>query len=109
MRWFCLGIALLTWTASGMGQEPAPLWKAGVAAQVITPKKNVWLAGYAKRNTVAAGKVQDLFAKALALEDQDGKRAVLLTLDLIGITRAMRDDVARQAEQKFGLAKERLL
>jgi len=109
MRWICLGIVALTWTASVSGEEPASPWKAGVAAQVITPKKNVWLAGYAKRNTVSAGKVQDLFAKALALEDQDGKRVVILTLDLIGITRAMREDVARQAEQKWGLSRDRLL
>jgi hypothetical protein len=67
------------------------------------------MAGYAKRNTVLAGKVQGLFAKALALEDQDGKRAVILTLDLIGITSAVRDEVARRAEQKFGLPKDRLL
>ncbi len=60
MRWFCLGIALWASIASAAGQEPAPPCKAGVAAQVITPKKNLWMAGYAKRNTVAAGKVQDL-------------------------------------------------
>src|SRR5439155_3836644 len=65
--------------------------------------------GYAKRTKATAGKVQDLYAKALALEDQNGTRAVILTLDLIGITRAMRDDVARQAEQQFGLPQERLL
>lgn len=109
MRWFCLGITLLTWTATAIGQEPAPPWKAGVASQIITPKKNVWMAGYAKRNTVAAGKVQELFAKALALEDRDGARVVILTLDLIGITRIMRDEVARQASEKFGLPRDRLL
>src|SRR5437870_10822349 len=109
MKWFCLGIAALTWAASATGREPAPPWKAGAASQVITPRKNVWLAGYAKRTKPTAGKVQDLFAKALALEDQDGKRAMILNLDLIGITRAMREDVAGQAEQKFGLPRDRLL
>lgn len=109
MKWFCIGIVALTSTTCVAAQESAPPWKAGAASQVITPKKNVWLAGYAKRTKATAGKVQDLFAKALALEDRDGQRAVILTLDLIGITRAMRDDVARHAEQRFGLPKERLL
>lgn len=109
MRWLCIGVVALTWSARAFGQEPPPAWRAGAAAQVITPKKNLWLAGYASRTKATAGKVQDLFAKALALEDQDGKRAVILTLDLIGITRAMRDDVARQAKLKFGLPEDRLL
>lgn len=109
MRWSCVAVALSASLVSATGQEPTLPWKAGVAVQVITPKKNLWMAGYAKRNTVAAGKVQDLFAKALALNDRDGKPVVILTLDLIGITRAMRDEVARQAERKFGLSRDRLL
>lgn len=109
MRWLCTGVVWLTWFALGMSREPMSPWKAGVASAVITPKKNVWLAGYAKRTKATAGKVQDLFAKALALEDQRGKRAVILTLDLIGITGSMRDDVALQVEKKFALHSNRLL
>lgn len=67
------------------------------------------MAGYASRKKPAEGKSQELFAKALALEDHRGERFVIVTLDLIGITRIMRDEVARQAEQKYWLPKERLL
>ena len=109
MRWL-ISLLLLAPTARiARGQESASPWKAGVASQVITPKKNVWMAGYASRKTPAEGKAQELFAKALALEDHQAQRFVIVTLDLIGITRAMREEVARQAEQDLRLPKERLL
>jgi hypothetical protein len=108
MCWL-ISLLLLTSTMSASGLESPATWKAGVASQVITPKKDIWMAGYASRKKPADGKAQDLFAKALALEDQRGERFVIVTLDLIGITRSMRDEVARQAEQKFRLPKERLL
>ena len=107
MRWL-LSLLLLT-PAAALAQEAPTTWKAGVASQVITPRKNVWMAGYAARKKPAEGKAQDLYAKALALEDQRGGRFVIVTLDLIGITRTMREEVARQAEQKYGLPRERLL
>jgi neutral ceramidase len=59
-------------------------WKAGVASVVITPEKPIWMAGYAARNRPSEGTVHDLWAKALALEDADGSRAVIVTTDLIG-------------------------
>ncbi|MGH7199679.1 MAG: neutral/alkaline non-lysosomal ceramidase N-terminal domain-containing protein, partial [Planctomycetaceae bacterium] len=52
---------------------------------------------------------QDLFAKALAIEDAAGTRLVIVTTDLIGIPRALRDSVAAQAQERFGLAPESVL
>src|SRR5207249_11303240 len=52
-------------------------WKAGVAVQVITPTEPMWMSGYAARNKPAEGKLQDLYVKALALEDPSGGRLVL--------------------------------
>ncbi len=49
-----------------------PAWKAGVATVVITPEYSMWMAGYAARNKPSEGKVHDLHAKALALEDAQG-------------------------------------
>ena len=47
-------------------------WKAGSATMKVTPQKLLWMAGYAARKKPAEGKVQELFAKALALEDEQG-------------------------------------
>jgi hypothetical protein len=84
-------------------------WKAGVATTVITPDGPIWMAGYAARNKPSEGKVQDLHAKALALEDATGGRLVIVTMDLIGLTRAIRDAVEKQATEKYKLPRAALL
>ncbi len=114
-----LGLLLVGWFDSGHAQQPsapksvAPYlpatWKAGAASVVVTPEKNLFMAGYAARKKPAEGKVQDLFAKALALEDEQGGRAVIVTMDLIGVPQAVRRSVAARAEQQFHLSPAALL
>jgi hypothetical protein len=84
-------------------------WKAGTASVVVTPDADMWMAGYAARNKPSEGKVQDLFAKALALEDADGHRLVIVTCDLIGIPRELRDSLEARVREKHGLEPSALL
>jgi hypothetical protein len=86
----------------------APL-KAGVAQQIITPAMNMWMAGYASRKKPAEGKVQELYAKALALEDVAGKRFVFVTLDLIGILPRLRMRMEEKVQNAYGLPPESIL
>ncbi|OAI57995.1 hypothetical protein AYO49_06180 [Verrucomicrobiaceae bacterium SCGC AG-212-N21] len=79
-------------------------WKAGAASVKITPEKPMWMAGYASRKEPSDGVLQDLFAKALALEDASGNRIVFLTMDLIGIPLDLRKAVEAEAMQKHKLA-----
>lgn len=53
----------------------------------------MWMAGYASRTKPSEGTLSELHAKALALEDATGSRAVIVTTDLIGIPRALRQQV----------------
>ena len=76
---------------------------------VITPDESMWMAGYAARNKPSEGKVHDLHAKALALEDENGSRLVIVTVDLIGIPRPMRDWLAEHAKESYNLEPEALL
>ncbi len=78
-------------------------WKVGAATMKVTPQKMLWMAGYAARKKPAEGKVQELFAKALALEDEQGGRLVFVTLDLIGVPQLLRREVAARAEKQFQL------
>src|SRR5262245_19699930 len=94
---------------SPLRADDAPKWKAGVASQVITPKESMWLAGYAGRKKPSEGKEHDLYVKALALEDPDGNRLVVVTSDLIGIPRSLAVEVSRQVEKKTKLPRERLM
>lgn len=84
-------------------------WKAGVAKVVITPTRSVWMAGYAARTKPSEGVAQDLYAKALALEDPSGRRAVLVTTDLLGLPAAVSGRVAQRVEKQYGLSRERVI
>ena len=84
-------------------------WKAGVASVVITPDRPIWMAGYAARTEPSRGKLHNLHAKALALEGTDGVRVVIVTTDLIAITRSIGDAVSDVVEQRYGLSRASLL
>ncbi|RDB05394.1 neutral/alkaline non-lysosomal ceramidase N-terminal domain-containing protein [Runella aurantiaca] len=84
-------------------------WKAGVAKVIITPKESVWQAGYASRTHASEGKLHDLWAKALALEDENGKKCVLVTTDILGFPKAMSDRIRVQLHDKFGLTKAQII
>ena len=87
---------------------PAAEWKAGLAAVAVTPDEPIWMAGYANRNRPSEGKVQDLYARALAVEDGGGGRAVLVSIEVLGLTRALADSIAGRVQQKHGLDPSRL-
>jgi hypothetical protein len=93
---------------------PAPAfaqgsWKAGAARVDITPKVRMWMSGYGSRDKPAEGKLQDLWAKALVLEDPAGRRTVLVTLDLVGIDRDLSVAVCRALKEKYDLPRETVL
>ena len=78
-------------------------WKAGVAAVKITPEEPIWMSGYGNRTKRAEGTVHHLRAKALALQDAGGHRAVLVTLDLCGIDRDTSLAMCEAIREKYGL------
>ena len=76
---------------------------------LITPQKPLWMAGYASRTRPSEGVAQDLYAKALALGDPTGKRAVLVTSDLLGFPAEVSHNIAVRVEQKHHLTRPQLL
>src|SRR5262245_30369379 len=85
------------------GAGAAPGWKAGVAVRAITPDGPMWLAGYGNRDRPSEGKLTELSVKALALEDPQGGRFVLLTADLVGVPRRLSEAVADDVRRRTGL------
>ncbi len=65
--------------------------------------------GLCRRKEPAEGTEQDLFGKAIAIEDRDGNRVVFVTLDLIGVLDKLRTDVATQVQEKYELPPRALL
>lgn len=81
-----LALTLLCCGASHAADQPG-LLKAGIARKDITPAKPVTMSGYAGRTGLSQGVHDPLSARAVALE-QDGKRLVLVSTDLIGFYQA---------------------
>lgn len=85
------------------------VWKAGVARKNITPSFSVWMAGYAARTAPSDGKIDDLWAKALALEDAQGNRSLLITMDLLAIPKDFSDALRDKIERKYGLGRSQII
>lgn len=83
-------------------------WKAGVASVIITPAQPLWMAGYGDMERLSKGKIMDIWAKALALQDADGKQAVLITADLVGVPRKFSNHVRDQLKSKFNLSRSQI-
>ncbi len=84
-------------------------WKAGVAKVKITPSENIWMAGYAARTHPSEGKIHDLWAKAVFLEDANGNNALLITTDLVGIPKAISDRIRDNIEERWGLSRAQII
>ncbi len=84
-------------------------WKVGVAEVKITPAEPIPMAGYAARTKPFAGVTQDLWARALALEDARGNRAVLVTSDLIGFRAAVAEEICRRVGEKNNFRRDQVL
>ncbi len=90
-------------------QAGDPEWKAGLAAVKITPDEPVQMSGYASRTKPFEKVNDDLWAKALALEDARGGRAVLVTSDLIGFRASIAEPICERISEKTGLKREQIL
>lgn len=88
------------------GEDSA--WKAGAAKVAITPNDTMWMAGYASRTHPADGKLTELWAKAILLEDHAGSRGVILTLDLVGIDRELSQNICNSLAEKYGFQREQI-
>ncbi len=88
---------------------PAGGWKAGAAKTNITPAQFMPMSGYASRGAKHAdGKLTDLWAKALVIEDEQGERAVLVTFDLIGIDRGLSASICEALQEKYKLERRQI-
>jgi hypothetical protein len=97
-------VALVAFAAPVSAQTAG--WKAGFAAEKITPPEPMWMSGYAARTAPADGTETDLWAKAAVLQAPDGTRFCLVTLDLVGISRDTSLSVVKAITDKHRLPRE---
>jgi neutral ceramidase len=85
-------------------------WQAGVAKIKITPPQPMPMAGYASRGSQhATGTLNDLWAKALLIEDANGQRGLLVTMDLCGIDNQLSHDMCTSLADKLGLQRKQIV
>jgi len=80
-----------------------------VAKVKITPEHDMWMAGYAARDKPSDGKLHDLWAKALALEDENGKKSIFVTTDLIGLSRDISNTICEKLRQDHQLERSQII
>ncbi len=103
--WSSCALLVILAGLSSHVQAEAANWKAGIAKAIITPEKPVWLAGYGSKRA-PDGKLHELWMKALALEDDHGRRVVLITSDFEGVPKSMSDRVFEQLRKQFQLERQ---
>jgi hypothetical protein len=109
MRW---GWAVFTGLAVLLGGDaPAaePDWKVGLAQVKITPERPVPMSGYASRTKLSEKVAADLYVKAMVLEDRDGRRAVVVTSDLLGFPASVAEPICERIEKKTQLKRGQIL
>jgi neutral ceramidase len=87
----------------------AASWKAGTAKADITPKKPIWMAGYGGRTKPSEGTLHPLWAKALALEDAKGNRAVIISTDTLGMTASIYANLKARLAREHKLQPEQIM
>lgn len=104
-----LCVSQISLPVSAFDFNSGSVWKAGVGRANITPEYPIWMAGFPSRKHASTGKIYDLWAKALAIEDASGNRSVLITTDLEEISKAMSDRIRDQLRLKYNLSKAQII
>jgi hypothetical protein len=94
---------------TGQAESITRGWNAGVARVNITPEGSIWMAGYASRDHPSEGVFHDLWSKALVIEDSLGKRAVLITNDLLEIPKYYSDRIRDRLEKEYGFSRSQII
>src|SRR5574341_627614 len=98
---------LLTLALLSVGSAWAGELRAGAAAVKITPLPGIAMSGY-YHNRGAAGVHDDLYAKAIVLET-DGARAALVSCDVESLPRPVADEARKLIAQRPGIPGERVM
>ncbi|CAM4115449.1 hypothetical protein EWU23_03455 [Cytophagaceae bacterium 50C-KIRBA] len=98
-----LVISMLCWEA--LGQEML----VGFAKKNITPSSPIWLTGYASRTQPATGVVHHLWAKAVYLESSPNEKALIVSTDLLGLSREVTQGIVQQLQLKYGITQKQLI
>jgi len=84
-------------------------FKVGVARIPITPEIPVWLTGDVSRNKPSTEILHDLWAKALVIEENEKSRIIIVTTDIIGLSRNISEKVTQRVIKMYGIDRSQLI
>jgi hypothetical protein len=87
----------------------AAQFRVGAGRVKITPDSAIWMSGYASRNKPSQGVLQDLWVKAVVIEENSKSRAVIVTADIIGLSHTLSEEVAERISDRYGITRSQLL
>jgi hypothetical protein len=88
---------------------PEAQWKVGLAQVKITPEMPVLMSGYSGRTKPFEKVAQDLYVKAMVLEDFEGRQGAVVTSDLLGFPAAVAEPICERIQKKTGLKRHQIL
>jgi len=100
-----LGVAL-AFAATSLVQGAE--YRAASGAVVITPEEALWAGGYASRTKPVSEKVHDLHAKGLLLADDQDRRFLLISLEVITLPAPFVESVTKRISEAHGLRREQI-
>ena len=103
-----LAIGLIALWCFGATIANAADWQAGAASVKITPQRLLWMSGYGSRDHPAEGTGIDLWAKALVVQDAEGRHGVIVSLDLVGIDRDFSTAVCAGIGEKYKVERRQI-
>ena len=83
-------------------------WQVGISRRIITPRAQVWLAGYGMKRP-PEGTIHDLWVKVLAIRAADGKTVVLATTDHMGMSKTIYESLYEKVRRRFGLGRSEFM
>ncbi len=83
-------------------------YRAASGAVVITPEGELWAGGYASRTKPVSEKVHDLHAKGLLLADEQDRRFLLISLEVITLPAPFVESVTKRISEAHGLSREQI-
>ena len=106
LRVTLLVVAILFNNTCGLADQTA--LKGGCAKIDITPHVAVWLSGYGSRNKPSEGISDELYAKALVLDDGQNKIAIV-SADLLWIPLEITAEVRKKVKEEIGIPEKNVL
>ncbi|MGF7057793.1 neutral/alkaline non-lysosomal ceramidase N-terminal domain-containing protein [Brassicibacter mesophilus] len=83
--------------------------KIGWAKQDITPQLPISMGGYGDRKALGNGVLDNIYARTLVIKDDERQQAVIISTELIGLTKKQTDDIRDKIHGLTGISRENVI